>query len=108
MWVVQLVVVSVEMGASLKDFKEAIKEKMGIMIEQQRIIVVGKSQPNPSRTPCLRRIYGAVLVNISACNIADISMILWGFRDSKSSFWKSLTSLRLWFAQDHYGSNGTP
>lgn len=38
----KLVVVSVEMGASLKDFKEAIKEKMGIMIEQQRIIVVDK------------------------------------------------------------------
>lgn len=38
----KLVVVEVEMGASLAEFQEAIRQKMGIMPEQQRIIVVDK------------------------------------------------------------------
>jgi len=43
----QLVVVEVEMGASLAEFQEAIRQKMGIMPEQQRIIVVGAPPPPP-------------------------------------------------------------
>jgi hypothetical protein len=38
----KLVVVEVEMGASLADFQQAVRQKMGIMPEQQRIIVVDK------------------------------------------------------------------
>ena len=37
-----MVVVEVDMGASLAQFQEAIGQRLGILPEQQRIIVVGK------------------------------------------------------------------
>ena len=38
----QMVVVEVDMGASLAQFQEAIRQRLGILHEQQRIIVVGE------------------------------------------------------------------
>ena len=37
-----MVVVEVDMGASLAQFQEAIRQRLGILQEQQRIIVVGE------------------------------------------------------------------